>query len=161
MHSSKCLPITCSLRGRGKSTTIASLSRHAFVSRFANQKRGRIGSELLVTRFTSSLSESAVEFHEDDVVPYEDTRSTGFSRSSIGDHPDEAFFPGSKPVLLNAKVHAVGYLSKILNARVYEAAIETELQFATNLSTVSSAVPYFNLRKAFISDVSASLHKST
>jgi hypothetical protein len=41
-----------------------------------------------------------------------------------------------KPVLLNSKEHAVGYLSKILNARVYEAAIETELQEAKNLSAV-------------------------
>lgn len=40
------------------------------------------------------------------------------------------------PVLLNSKEHAVGYLSKILNARVYDAAIETELQEAKNLSTV-------------------------
>jgi hypothetical protein len=43
-----------------------------------------------------------------------------------------------QPVLLNSKEHAVGYLSKILNARVYEAAIETELQHARNLSAVSS-----------------------
>lgn len=42
-----------------------------------------------------------------------------------------------QPVLLNSKEHAVGYLSKILNARVYEAAIETELQHAKNLSAVS------------------------
>jgi hypothetical protein len=40
------------------------------------------------------------------------------------------------PVLLNAKEHAIGYLSKILNARVYEAAVETKLQYAHNLSTV-------------------------
>lgn len=40
------------------------------------------------------------------------------------------------PVLLNAQEHAVGYLSKILNARVYDAARETELQQAKNLSTV-------------------------
>ena len=40
----------------------------------------------------------------------------------------------SKPVLLNSKEHAVGYLGKVLNARVYEAAIETELQEAQNLS---------------------------
>jgi len=39
-----------------------------------------------------------------------------------------------KPVLLNSKEHAVGYLNRILNARVYEAAIETELQHAENLS---------------------------
>jgi threonine dehydratase len=42
----------------------------------------------------------------------------------------------TKPVLLNAKEHAIGYLSKILNARVYEAAIETDLQHAKNLSAV-------------------------
>lgn len=41
-----------------------------------------------------------------------------------------------KPVLLNSKEHAVGYLSRILNARVYEAAIETDLQHAKNLSAV-------------------------
>ena len=41
------------------------------------------------------------------------------------------------PVLLNSKQHVVGYLSKVLNARVYEASIETELQHAKNLSAVS------------------------
>lgn len=40
------------------------------------------------------------------------------------------------PVLLNSKEHAVGYLSKVLNARVYEASIETELQHAKNLSAL-------------------------
>lgn len=125
-----------------------SLSRHDVVTGFVNQNRGRIGSELLVTRSTSSLSGSAMELQEDDGVSYDNTRNgTDYARSSIGDHQDEAFFPGSKPVLLNAKAHAVGYLSKILNARVYEAAVETELQFATNLSTVST-VTFFLLRKA-------------
>mmetsp|Transcript_12852 Transcript_12852/g.24128 ORF Transcript_12852/g.24128 Transcript_12852/m.24128 type:complete len:585 (-) Transcript_12852:57-1811(-) len=38
------------------------------------------------------------------------------------------------PVLLNSKQHAVGYLSKILNARVYDTAIETQLQEAKSLS---------------------------
>jgi hypothetical protein len=47
-----------------------------------------------------------------------------------------------QPILLNAKEHAVGYLSRILNARVYEAAIETELQHAKNLSAVSVFAPY-------------------
>lgn len=49
-------------------------------------------------------------------------------------------FPSEKeqgqPVLLDAKEHVVGYLSRILNARVYEAAVETPLQYATNLSAV-------------------------
>ena len=52
-------------------------------------------------------------------------------------------FPGEegKPVLLNAQEHVVGYLSKILNAQVYDAAIETDLQHAKNLSAVSMVVP--------------------
>jgi hypothetical protein len=41
-----------------------------------------------------------------------------------------------EPILLNAKEHAVGYLSRVLNARVYEAAVETDLQHAKNLSSV-------------------------
>jgi hypothetical protein len=56
-----------------------------------------------------------------------------FPAASSAD-PDELEY---QPVLLNSKEHAVGYLSKILNARVYEAAIETELQHAKNLSAVS------------------------
>ncbi len=44
--------------------------------------------------------------------------------------------PATLPVILDSKEHVVGYLSKILNARVYDAAIETELQHAKNLSTV-------------------------
>lgn len=40
------------------------------------------------------------------------------------------------PVLLNAKEHVVGYLSKILNARCYDACVETDLQEAKNLSAV-------------------------
>lgn len=51
-------------------------------------------------------------------------------------------FPSSRnevetPVLLNSREHAVGYLSKILNARCYDAAIETQLQEAKSLSMVS------------------------
>jgi hypothetical protein len=49
----------------------------------------------------------------------------------------------NKPVLLNSKEHAVGYLNRILNARVYEAAIETELQYAENLSAVRWLVKYW------------------
>jgi hypothetical protein len=43
---------------------------------------------------------------------------------------------GRTPVLLNAREHVVGYLSRILNARVYDVAVETELQEAKNLSAV-------------------------
>jgi hypothetical protein len=51
---------------------------------------------------------------------------------------------GEKTVLLNSREHAVGYLSKILNARVYDAAIETELQHAKSLSTVCISVLVFD-----------------
>jgi hypothetical protein len=53
------------------------------------------------------------------------------------DPEDPNYNADTTPVLLNAKEHVVGYLSKILNARVYDAAIETELQHAKNLSAVS------------------------
>jgi uncharacterized protein YajQ (UPF0234 family) len=59
---------------------------------------------------------------------------------------DVVTFPSSTepdhetPVLLNSKEHAVGYLSKILNARVYDAAIETQLQDAKSLSMVSGLI---------------------
>jgi hypothetical protein len=58
----------------------------------------------------------------------------------------------SVPVLLNSKEHAVGYLSKILNARVYDAAIETELQEAKNLSSVcifKKMILFFNVTIAY------------
>lgn len=113
-----------------------SLSR-ALASIFVEQRQRMTGTGAMLTRFTSTLPESVSEFHDDEVVSYA-TTGTSFSRSSVVDQTEEANFPGSQPVLLNAKVHAVGYLSKILNARVYEAAIETELQFATNLSAVSN-----------------------
>ena len=61
---------------------------------------------------------------------------------------DVVSFPSSSnlkqetPVFLNSQAHAVGYLSKVLNARVYEVSKETELQHANNLSSVST-VPYW------------------
>jgi hypothetical protein len=61
------------------------------------------------------------------------TETVPFPASNPRD-PEEMEY---QPILLNAKEHAVGYLSRILNARVYEAAIETELQHAKNLSSVS------------------------
>jgi len=52
------------------------------------------------------------------------------------DRENPTYNSETTPVLLNSKEHAVGYLSRILNARVYEAAIETDLQHARNLSAV-------------------------
>jgi hypothetical protein len=66
--------------------------------------------------------------------------STDVVSFPFGSKEDEG--SDSKPVILNAKEHAVGYLSRILNARVYEAAVETELQEATNLSTVSNCAAH-------------------
>lgn len=67
-----------------------------------------------------------------------------FPSSSLPSLPrQETETTTTQPVLLNSKEHAVGYLSKILNARVYDAAIETELQEAKNLSTVSVYVLVF------------------
>jgi len=40
----------------------------------------------------------------------------------------------TKTILLNSNQHAVGYLGRILNASVYDAAIETQLQHASSLS---------------------------
>jgi hypothetical protein len=59
-----------------------------------------------------------------------------------GDVREAVTFPAvqQQPVMLDSKEHVVGYLSKILNARVYDAAIETELQLAKNLSTVRTCV---------------------
>ena len=55
------------------------------------------------------------------------------SSSTLGSGAEE-----TKPILMNSSQHAVGYLSKILNAKCYEAAVETQLQHAKNLSAVSS-----------------------
>jgi hypothetical protein len=75
--------------------------------------------------------------NEDGDVP--PTNSEVISFPAV-DKSSAAYNTEMKPVLLNPKEHVVGYLSKILNARVYDAAIETELQHAKNLSAVSQAV---------------------
>jgi threonine dehydratase len=66
--------------------------------------------------------------------------STQLSTASDGEDEevvDRVAFPGhdgEQALLLSPDKHAVGYLSKILNARVYDACIETDLQHAHNLS---------------------------
>lgn len=70
-------------------------------------------------------------------IPKDDGESYMSDKSS--ETKEYINFPASgenRPILLNSQEHAVGYLSRILNARVYEAAIETELQEAKNLSSV-------------------------
>jgi len=67
------------------------------------------------------------------------------------DKENPAYNAVETPVLMNAKEHAVGYLSRILNARVYDVAIETELQHAKNLSTVSRK--FRGERENFLADI--------
>jgi hypothetical protein len=106
------------------------------------------------TRFQSS-SVTSREPPEPSYAFDEMGETTSSSSSSLSSATSETIaFPASggdssdqleyQPVLLNSKEHAVGYLSRILNARVYEAAIETELQHAKNLSAVSTLY-FFNM----------------
>lgn len=98
---------------------------------------GRGVSQFNLLRFRSTSAPSD-DFHDDC-----DEDSFAFDKLS-GGATEIVSFPlqadgGSttaQPVLLNSKEHAVGYLGRVLNARVYEAAIETELQEAKNLSSV-------------------------
>jgi hypothetical protein len=98
-----------------------------------------------VVPFRSVASSTAWRFKSSSAIPQEDSHSYAFDEN--GETAEFIDFPVSgkntndsikQPVLLNAKEHAVGYLSKILNARVYDAAIETDLQEAKNLSSVRS-----------------------
>jgi hypothetical protein len=75
-----------------------------------------------------------------DAPPRDPPRDSEVISFPAVDKDSPAYNSELKPVLLNPKEHVVGYLSKILNARVYDAAIETELQHAKNLSAVSQAV---------------------
>ena len=78
----------------------------------------------------SKSSASAYEFP--DQVDHRSEEFIDFPIANDDKHIGGA--QSTKPVLLNAKEHVVGYLSRILNARVYDAAIETDLQHAKNLS---------------------------
>lgn len=89
-------------------------------------------------RFKSS---SALSPEEDDdllSVPFDEEGNAAALEESIT-FPDTSS-EDAKPILMNAGIHAIGYLSKVLNARVYEAAIETDLQLAKNLSAVSTHI---------------------
>jgi hypothetical protein len=94
---------------------------------------------LSLVRLNSTQAEDPIPVHHaltpdgDVVVPRQEI--VRFPSSTVTKVTEET----TTPVLLNSKEHAVGYLSKILNARVYDAAIETELQEAKNLSTVRIA----------------------
>ena len=97
---------------------------------------GKVGQEVVIPsrRF---ISTAASDHSEESESQQSQPRQTHISSQ----HAEMISFPSvggeGQPVLLNAQEHAVGYLSKILNARVYDAAVETDLQEAKNLSAVS------------------------
>lgn len=92
----------------------------------------------------SSSSTSPFIFSRSSYLRHKSTQPSYIKDDDDEGVKDVVSFPSSKaknvhdetPVLLNSKEHAVGYLNRILNARVYEAAIETKLQHAKSLSTV-------------------------
>ncbi len=89
---------------------------------------------------SSSTSRTAVEEQQQEeeiseIVNYPSS-SSSLSHSTNVNQKRQQQLVEEQPVLLNSKQHVVGYLNRILNARVYEAAIETQLQHAKSLSTV-------------------------
>lgn len=120
--------------------------------RRAVAQRARLLSLIGEHRYKSSSLESYVEeqtatkksradtsnesSHHPYVFPFDENGNAEVINFPAVDRNSPTYNSDTKPVLLNAKEHAVGYLSRILNARVYEAAIETDLQHAKNLSAV-------------------------
>jgi len=81
--------------------------------------------------FSSSLREKTIE---DDGEYIGGTSASEVISYPVTPDPSPENNATEQPVLLNSKQHVVGYLNRILNARVYEAAVETDLQYAENLS---------------------------
>lgn len=103
----------------------------------------RLKSSSTISRDEYSSVEERISENRDsschpNVYPFDEDGNASNSSEIIHfpatDRRSPTYNSETKPVLLNAKEHAVGYLSRILNARVYEAAVETELQYAKNLS---------------------------
>lgn len=80
---------------------------------------------------STQLSYIKEELEEEEDTGVKDMMN--FPSSSTKQGPGES---NEEPVLLNSKEHAVGYLNRILNANVYDAAVETQLQHAKSLSKV-------------------------
>lgn len=83
---------------------------------------------MLMRRYASTIATDAN--NGDDCEPVEATTSA--SSASAGATNNNAASSSS--------LGDNGYLGKILNAKVYDVAVETELQHAENLSQVSSSV---------------------
>mmetsp|Transcript_50206 Transcript_50206/g.56078 ORF Transcript_50206/g.56078 Transcript_50206/m.56078 type:complete len:609 (+) Transcript_50206:31-1857(+) len=110
--------------------------------------RNRVSSHIICSRpkspSLSSISScrttenNQTKTSAEEIVAFPTTTSST-ANSSSGNVGRDVHSPDNemeyKPILLNANEHAVGYLNRILNARVYEAAIETELQYAKNISS--------------------------
>ena len=120
-------------------SSLSSALRSAIPVTRSHMSRSHVGTNMIRRHRPKSTSSSS-------------TASTAYARTSLiesDSNNDELKSPQSisssveedemeyQHVPLDANEHAVGYLNRILNARVYEAAIETELQYAKNLSTVS------------------------
>ena len=121
-------------------------SRHAFRRVLGRHTTHAIASLGVLNRFKSSSLKEYTERAGEELHGHGSSACHNYVDpfDENGDSTEEELihFPSDDrdvptPVLLNAKEHAIGYLSKILNARVYEAAIETDLQHAKNLSAVS------------------------
>lgn len=85
------------------------------------------------------LSTQAVDRTVEDHAPAHHVlnRDGSIPRDEVIHYPNKAFAETkTSPAMLDFKEHAAGYLSQILNARVYDAAVETQLQEAKNLSMV-------------------------
>eukprot|EP00978_Attheya_sp_CCMP212_P004856 scaffold10672_cov49-Attheya_sp.AAC.1 len=114
----------------------SSLSRRAVLRVRASSSSGRVSGVLVPA--ASHTSESLFQSRQKStqpVDPFVEEEGTAAAATTNNNAQELVKFPEAQPILLNAKEHAVGYLNKILNARVYEAAIETELQEAKNLSS--------------------------
>lgn len=131
----------------GKRGKMFSLSRHSVLKGVS--ARGLVVQATSIRHKSSSIdraehiedtpsSPSNKQHSHPYVYPFDENGDAASAKEIIhfpaSDRKSPTYNSETKPVLLNAKEHAVGYLSKILNARVYEAAVETELQHAKNLS---------------------------
>ena len=131
--SQRCIGRLVLTRGKKQLTAASSVRNYksSSLEDYSEDPRVDIGSAQLSTAAALSASSSnQYAFDEEGNVSSEFVSFPAVDRNST-DYNME-----TRPVLLNAKEHAIEYLSKILNARVYEAAIETDLQHAKNLSAV-------------------------
>lgn len=83
--------------------------------------------------FLSSMREKTVGDNAEVTASTSSSEAMSFPARSI---PSPGSNIENQEVSLNSKEPKIGYLNRILNARVYEAAIETELQHAQNLSAL-------------------------